>query len=123
MITGHDVDCMVKTPETLSQRSVFRAILIKTKDSVEHGNIIPSKSDTKRNIPAASEDFHFLSQTHYWHSWQHSVIKKSEVLQRPIIQRLIKRFLRQNNFSLQSQVNSSQEELKVKFISFCLFVF
>lgn len=113
MITGHDIDWMDRTPETLSQRPVFRATLIKTKDLVEHGNIVPRKSDTERNIPVASDDFHFLSSTHYWHSWQHTVIKKSEFVQRPLIQKYIKRFLRKSNLSLQCEVNSLKEELKV----------
>ena len=116
MITGHDIDWMDRTPETLSQRLVFRATLIKTKDLVEFGNIVPRKSHADRNIPAASDDFHFLSDTHYWHSWQHNVIKKSEFVQRPSIQKHIKRFLRKSNFSLQCEVNSLKEELKVKFI-------
>lgn len=113
MVTGHDIDFLDRTPDTLSMRPVFRSTLIKTKDLVERGDIVPRKSESEINIPTAENDIHFLSPTKFWHSWQRNVIKQSEFIQRNDIQRQIKRFLRKDHFSLQCKVHSLEEELQV----------
>ena len=113
MVTGHDIDFVDRTPDTLPTRPVFRSTLIKMKDLVEFGNIVPRKSESETNIPTAENDIHFLSPTKFWHSWQRNVIKQSEFVKRNDIQRKIKRFLRKDHFSLQCKVHALEEELQV----------
>ena len=113
MVTGHDIDFVDRTPDTLRTRKVFRSTILKKKLLIEHGSIVPCKSEASRDIPTALQDIHFLSSTKFWHSWKYNVIKQSEFVQRDSIQRKIKRHIRKHNFSLQAEVNSLKEQLQV----------
>ena len=124
MVTGHDIDFIDRTPETLPTRPVFRSTIIKTKQLVEHNSIVPRKSQRFRNIPTALNDIHFLCDVKFWHSWQYTVISNSDFVKRADIQKQIKRFMRKNNVSIECQLNALKEELQVKCNLLCfLFVF
>ena len=123
MLTGHDIDFLDRTPEILDTAKVFRTTMIKKKALLEHDNIVPHKSAEDTNIPTSLDEIHFLSDTHFWHSWQLNVIKKSPFVKQESTQRQIKRFLRKENVSLQCEVNTLQEQLQVMLCLLCIFTF
>ena len=123
MVTGHDIDFMDRTPETLSTIKAFRSTTIKKKALLEHDDIVPHKSAEERNIPTSLDEIHFLSETHFWHSWQINVIKKSPFVKQESIQRKIKRLLRKENLSLQCELNTLKEQLQVNFVYVCFSLF